>query len=51
MDLTNNEPNSPSAAAPRQTLEFRGQAGEFFRIWIVNTLLTILTLGIYSAWA
>lgn len=31
--------------------EFTGKAGEFFRIWIVNILLTILTLGIYSAWA
>ena len=31
--------------------EFRGNASEFFRIWIVNIALTILTLGIYSAWA
>lgn len=31
--------------------EFRGQAGEYFGIWIVNILLTIVTLGIYSAWA
>lgn len=30
---------------------FDGQAGEYFRIWIVNLALTILTLGIYSAWA
>jgi uncharacterized membrane protein YjgN (DUF898 family) len=30
---------------------FTGNAKEYFRIWIVNTLLTILTLGIYSAWA
>ncbi|RZA06904.1 MAG: DUF898 domain-containing protein [Proteobacteria bacterium] len=51
MDLTNTDHPTSPAAAPRQTLEFRGQAGEFFRIWIVNTLLTILTLGIYSAWA
>jgi len=32
-------------------LEFNGRAGEYFRIWIVNILLTILTLGVYSAWA
>lgn len=32
-------------------IRFHGSAGEFFRIWIVNTLLTLLTLGIYSAWA
>lgn len=31
--------------------EFTGQAGEYFRIWIVNLALTILTLGAYSAWA
>ncbi|WP_165905057.1 YjgN family protein [Parashewanella curva] len=31
--------------------EFTGQSGEFFKIWIVNLLLSILTLGIYSAWA
>ena len=31
--------------------EFHGKAVEYFRIWIVNILLTIVTLGIYSAWA
>ncbi|MCH8178057.1 MAG: DUF898 family protein, partial [Proteobacteria bacterium] len=31
--------------------EFTGRGGEYFRIWIVNILLTLLTLGIYSAWA
>ena len=30
---------------------FTGKASEYFGIWIVNVLLTILTLGIYSAWA
>lgn len=33
------------------TLEFHGKAGEYFRVWIVNVLLSIVTLGIYSAWA
>lgn len=32
-------------------LRFTGTGGEYFRIWIVNTLLILLTLGIYSAWA
>jgi uncharacterized membrane protein YjgN (DUF898 family) len=32
-------------------LEFTATAAEFFRIWIVNLCLTILSLGIYSAWA
>jgi len=31
--------------------EFRAQGGEYFRVWIVNLALTLLTLGIYSAWA
>jgi len=31
--------------------EFFGKGLEFFRIWIVNILLTVVTLGIYSAWA
>lgn len=31
--------------------QFNGTGGEFFKIWIVNLLLTIVTLGIYSAWA
>jgi uncharacterized membrane protein YjgN (DUF898 family) len=32
-------------------IEFTGSGGEFFKIWIVNLILSILTLGIYSAWA
>ena len=31
--------------------EFTGRGGEYFRIWIVNLILSVLTLGIYSAWA
>ena len=30
---------------------FTGDGGEYFRIWIVNLFLSIITLGIYSAWA
>lgn len=30
---------------------FTGKGTEYFGIWIVNLILTILTLGIYSAWA
>lgn len=30
---------------------FTGSGGEYFRIWIVNVFLTIITLGIFSAWA
>lgn len=40
------------AQAPRTaTVEFTGNAGEYFKIWIVNIALTVVTLGIYSAWA
>jgi uncharacterized membrane protein YjgN (DUF898 family) len=44
---------APSAAGPekRHAVEFSASAGEYFRIWIVNLALTIVTLGIYSAWA
>jgi len=31
--------------------EFTGSAREYFRIWIVNLFFTLVTLGIYSAWA
>jgi uncharacterized membrane protein YjgN (DUF898 family) len=40
-----------SAAGDVVTLRFTGRAGEYFRIWIVNICLSIVTLGIYSAWA
>jgi len=33
------------------SFEFTGNATEYFRIWIVNLALSIVTLGIYSAWA
>ena len=33
------------------TVKFTGNAGEYFKIWIVNIALTVVTLGIYSAWA
>ena len=34
-----------------ESIKFKGQAGEYFGIWIVNLLLTVITIGIYSAWA
>jgi uncharacterized membrane protein YjgN (DUF898 family) len=56
----NENPYEAASPVPRQSslpsrvllpFEFRGNGGEYFRIWIVNLLLTIVTLGIYSAWA
>lgn len=35
----------------RLPFEFRGTGTEYFKIWMVNTVLSVLTLGIYSAWA
>jgi uncharacterized membrane protein YjgN (DUF898 family) len=32
-------------------LQFTGSPREYFRIWIVNVCLTLLTLGVFSAWA
>jgi uncharacterized membrane protein YjgN (DUF898 family) len=32
-------------------LAFSGSATEYFRIWIVNTCLTLLSAGVFSAWA
>ena len=43
--------SSAPAARVNVPFEFRATGGEYFRIWIVNLLLTIVTLGIYSAWA
>lgn len=41
----------PAVAKTLHQLEFRGTGGEYFRIWIVNLALTIVTLGVYGAWA
>lgn len=41
----------PAPETIRYRPEFSGSTREYFGIWIVNVLLTILTLGIYSAWA
>src|SRR3954467_9010978 len=40
----------PEIVGP-QRFEFTGTGSEYFRIWVVNLLLTIATLGVYSAWA
>ncbi len=35
----------------RYAFRFTATAGEYFRIWIVNLFLTVITLGVYAAWA
>lgn len=49
--MHDNHTGAAPAVARRYPVVFNGSGGEYFRIWIVNLLLTILTLGIYSAWA
>jgi len=44
-------PDSDSFKKQRHQFLFTGSGWEYFKIWIVNLLLTIITLGIYSAWA
>lgn len=50
---TTEAPATPAPAPDPQRLDvrFTGSGGEYFRIWIVNLLLVIVTLGIWSAWA
>jgi uncharacterized membrane protein YjgN (DUF898 family) len=44
---------APAAAAPPRELEvlFTGSGSEYFRIWAVNLLLVLLTLGLYLPFA
>jgi len=44
-------PGAAAATTPPEKIVFTGDWGEYFKIWIVNVLLTIVTLGIYAAWA
>jgi len=42
----------PPAPEPRQLrIAFTGSGSEYLRIWIVNLLLTLVTLGLYYPWA
>lgn len=58
-EASSTEASSTIATSPVATarvlrkgkVSFHGKASEFFSIWIVNLLLSIVTLGIYSAWA
>ena len=55
VETSRSEAIAGSAGGPAgervERLQFSGNAREYFRIWIVNLLFTLLTLGIYSAWA
>jgi uncharacterized membrane protein YjgN (DUF898 family) len=51
MDQPTAWTGSAARSSATQQFEFLGSGGEYFRVWIVNLLLTIVTLGIFSAWA
>ncbi|WP_127519748.1 DUF898 family protein [Mesorhizobium sp. Z1-4] len=52
MDIQEAEAGAPpTPSMRREQFTFTGTGREYFGIWIVNILLTIVTLGIYSAWA
>ncbi|NND45674.1 MAG: DUF898 domain-containing protein, partial [Xanthomonadales bacterium] len=48
---TSGSENTAEQMPGAHEVTFTGSGGEFFRIWIVNLLLSLVTLGIYSAWA
>ena len=35
----------------KHRVSFSGSGGDYFRLWLANLLLTIVTLGIYTPWA
>lgn len=45
------EAAAPFALGRQYAFSFKGTAAEYFGIWIVNILLTIITLGFYAPWA
>jgi uncharacterized membrane protein YjgN (DUF898 family) len=53
LDAEEDAPEPEATAPPSHvvTAEFTGRGGEYFRIWVVNLLLTALTLGLYSGWS
>ncbi|MEW6671295.1 MAG: YjgN family protein [Thermodesulfobacteriota bacterium] len=53
LEAAEKMPAAPPPAPPIRKIpfEFRGTGTAYFKIWIVNIILSFLTLGIYSAWA
>jgi uncharacterized membrane protein YjgN (DUF898 family) len=50
-DESATETTENSAEQINEPVTFTGNTSEYFKIWIVNVCLSIITLGIYSAWA
>ena len=53
MELAQNPTvfNSPESTPRHAAVKFHGEGKTYFGIWLTNLLLTILTFGIYGAWA
>jgi uncharacterized membrane protein YjgN (DUF898 family) len=51
QDFAGASQGGTAAVSASQAVTFTGTGAEYFGIWIVNLLLTIVTLGIYSSWA
>ncbi len=51
VDSAQTAGDTPPARVRSIHPEFTGAAGQYFRIWIVNLFFTLITFGIYSAWA
>jgi uncharacterized membrane protein YjgN (DUF898 family) len=41
----------PPAVPAESRFQFSGNGAEYFRIWLTNIAFTVMSLGIYSAWA
>ena len=52
-DRSNSAPDDAEIADTigHHPIQFTGDGGEYFRVWIVNVLLGIVTLGLYTPWA
>lgn len=44
-------PAPPRGAIEPHGVRFSGDGGEYFGVWMVNVLLSIVTLGLYTPWA
>jgi len=50
--MTQNPPHITEAPARQaHAFEFRGGHAAYFKIWLVNVLLSLITVGLYSPWA
>ena len=47
---TGNNPVQTEASNTENPLVYDGKGGQIFQLWLMNFLLKIITLGIYSFW-